>query len=259
MEAGGDSSFSKASSLRWRTLRRAILPRASPQNLDEESQSGIRSVSRKAAKGFNLIPFQLLVLTQRVDNCAELKDFEICNKYNIDNAGHVCQWPSENVLAYFCLSHADMFRSKRIIGLGLGYALAGFVIAATIDALEVVISDGNPQVVDYIQHNIDANSEVFGCTKVKSMTLHWNHDEISELSNTFDVIFASDCTIFKEFHKSLARIVQCLLKNVGSSEAILFSPKRVTKPGLASWTWEGHDKSKQRREKVKSSITSFDV
>ncbi|GKV44084.1 hypothetical protein SLEP1_g51311 [Rubroshorea leprosula] len=58
------------------------------------------------------------------------------------------------------------------------------------------------------------------------MTLHWNHDEISELSNTFDVIVASDCTIFKEFHKSLARIVQCLLKNVGSSEAILFSPKR---------------------------------
>ncbi|GKV44086.1 hypothetical protein SLEP1_g51312 [Rubroshorea leprosula] len=60
MEAGGDSSFSKASSLRWRILRRAILPRASPQNLDEESQSGIRSVSRKATKGFNLIPFQLV-------------------------------------------------------------------------------------------------------------------------------------------------------------------------------------------------------
>ncbi|GLT44562.1 hypothetical protein SLA2020_184480 [Shorea laevis] len=249
MEAASDSGTSKASSLRWKILRQAILPRLSSQNPDDESQTGIRSVSRKATKGFNLIPFQLLhedsqsrdarlcytlptpgspklVLTQRVDNCADLKDFEICNEYNIDNTGLVCQWPSEDVLAYFCLSHADIFRSRRVIELGSGYGLAGLVIAATTEALEVLITDGNPQVVDYIQHNVDANFEVFGDTKVKSMTLHWNQDEISNLSNTFDVIIASDCTFFKEFHKDLARTVQCLLKNVGSSEAIFFSPKR---------------------------------
>lgn len=57
-------------------------------------------------------------------------------------------WPSEDILAYFCLSHTDMFRSKKVIELGSGYGLAGLVIAAVTDALEIVISDGNPRVVD---------------------------------------------------------------------------------------------------------------
>ncbi|KAH9662712.1 calmodulin-lysine N-methyltransferase [Citrus sinensis] len=135
-------------------------------------------------------------------------------------------WPSEDVLAFFSLSHADMFRSKRVIELGSGYGLAGLVIAATTEALEVVISDGNPQVVDYIQRNVDANSGAFGGTTVKSMTLHWNQDDFPYIVDTFDVIVASDCTFFKEFHKDLARIIKFLLKKVGPSEALFFSPKR---------------------------------
>ncbi|KHN00469.1 Calmodulin-lysine N-methyltransferase [Glycine soja] len=87
---------------------------------------------------------------QRVDNRADLSDFEICNRYNIDNTGLVCNWPSEDVLAHYCLSHADIFRSKKVIELGSGYGLAGFAIAAATEASEVVISDGNPQVVDLI-------------------------------------------------------------------------------------------------------------
>uniref|UniRef100_A0A2C9WKT1 Calmodulin-lysine N-methyltransferase n=1 Tax=Manihot esculenta TaxID=3983 RepID=A0A2C9WKT1_MANES len=96
--------------------------------------------------------------------------------YNFDNTGLICQWPSEEVLAYFCLSHADM--SKRVIELGSGYGLAGLVIAATTEALE---------------HNIDANSGAFGGTKVRTMALHWNQEEASSISNSFDIIVASDC------------------------------------------------------------------
>ncbi|KAJ0041410.1 hypothetical protein Pint_28457 [Pistacia integerrima] len=180
----------------------------------------LNRISRRTTDGFNLIPCQLLdndstsrdsrvcytlpvagspklFLTQRVDNHADLGDFEICNRYNVDNTGIVCQWPSEDVLAFFCLSNAEMFRSKRVIELGSGYGLAGLVIAATTEALEVVISDGNPQVVDCIllidiQLNIDSNSGVFGGTRVKSMTLHWNQEDLSDLFNSFDVIVASD-------------------------------------------------------------------
>ncbi|KAK8673287.1 hypothetical protein V6N13_111633 [Hibiscus sabdariffa] len=249
MENNSNSASPKpsASSLRWRILRRAVLSRS--KNPEDESQLGLKLISRKAAKGFNLIPCQLLhhdhesrdarfcytlpiqgcpklVLTQRMDNNADLSDFEICNRHNIDNTGLVCQWPSEDVLAYFCLSHADMFRSKRVIELGSGYGLAGLAIAAATDALEVVISDGNPQVVDYILHNINTNCEAFGETRVKSMQLHWNQKEVSNLSHTFDFVVASDCTFFKEFHKDLARITEFLLKKEGPSEAIFFNPRR---------------------------------
>ncbi|PPR99805.1 hypothetical protein GOBAR_AA20860 [Gossypium barbadense] len=291
METNSNSASSKpsASSLRWRILSRAVLHRAKNPALftdfnhrvEDESQLGMKLISRKAAKGFNLIPCQLLnhdhesrdaqfcytlptqgcpklVLTQRLNNNADLTDFEICNRHNIDNTGIVCQWPSEDVLAYYCLSHADMFRSKRVIELGSGYGLAGLTIAATTEALEVVISDGNPQVVDYILHNINTNSGAFGETRVKPMKLHWNEKEVSNLSHTFDVIVASDCvvddvssqsiettyspltrgkkslcyelkaksTFFKEFHKDLAQVTELLLKKPGPSEAIFFSPKR---------------------------------
>ncbi|XP_024032857.1 calmodulin-lysine N-methyltransferase [Morus notabilis] len=259
MEDGAE----KASSLRWKLLRQALLRRRPPNSSGDSSEISIKRVSRKAKRGFNLIPCQLaddadaekdsdsspssttkqskdatlcftlpvdeapkLFLTQRVNNVADLSDFEFCNKHEIDNTGLVCQWPSEEVLAYFCLSHADMFRSKRVIELGSGYGLAALVIAAVAEASEIVISDGNAQVVNYIERNIEINSGAFGDTKVKPMMLHWNQDEISNISYSFDLIVASDCTFFKEFHKGLAQLVKCLLKKVGPSEALLFSPKR---------------------------------
>lgn len=50
-----------------------------------------------------------------------------------------------SVVYLFCSS-----RQKRVIELGSGYGLAGLVVAMTMEALEVFISDGNPQVVDCI-------------------------------------------------------------------------------------------------------------
>ncbi|KAL2333810.1 hypothetical protein Fmac_015023 [Flemingia macrophylla] len=286
----------KASSLRWKVLRGALLSRSSPseagnpisfshtsiqfRRFHDESQMIIKRISRRASHGFNLIPSHVvhdgssardtcvcytlpivgapqLLLTQRVDNGADLSDFEICNRYNIDNTGLVCNWPSEDVLAHYCLSHADIFRSKKVIELGSGYGLAGFVIAAATEASEVVISDGNPQVVDYTQRNIEANSGAFGDTVVRSMALHWNQEDTSNVADTFDIIIASDCTFFKDFHRDLARIVKRLLSKAGSSEAILLSPKRgnsldlflelVKENGLHFSVTENYDKEVWKR------------
>ncbi|KAF8012668.1 hypothetical protein BT93_I0736 [Corymbia citriodora subsp. variegata] len=279
-----EKTAAKASppSLRWRILRRALLPhRRLPQD-DEQSGADMNYISRKNGRGFNLIPFEAatqqgdpgsspnaeagravvrytlpvdgsprLLLTQRLENQADLHDFEICNTYNVDNTGLVCPWPSEEVLAYFCLSHADMFRCKKVIELGSGYGLAGLVIAAATEASEVVISDGNPQVVDYIKCNIDANLKMFGGTKVTPMMMHWNQTAVSEITNGYDIIVASDCTFFKEFHSDLARMIKSLLKRPGPSESILLSPKRgdsldkfldvIAKEGLRSSVTENYD------------------
>ncbi|KAL2517943.1 S-adenosyl-L-methionine-dependent methyltransferase superfamily protein [Abeliophyllum distichum] len=259
MVSNSTSPISKPSSLRWKILRRALLhPRSS--NSENQSEICLNQISRKTRFGFNLIPCNSvntddlveensdcerssfrddcfcytlpvpngpkLFIHKRVEDCVDLNDFQACNRYGIDNTGLVCQWPSEDVLAYYCLLHVDMFRSKRVIELGSGYGLAGLVIATVTDPLEVVISDGNPQVVDYIQRNIDANSVSFCGTNVTSMMLHWDHYEVPSISGTFDIVIASDCTFFKEFHKGLVQTIRCLLKEEGPSEAILFSPKR---------------------------------
>ncbi|KAK3024449.1 hypothetical protein RJ639_042981 [Escallonia herrerae] len=80
-----------------------------------------------------------------------------------------------------------------------------------------------------IQHNINANLAAFGGTKVKSMLLHWNQEAASDISDSFDVVVASDWshnTFFKEFHKGLVQTVKFLLRKVGRSEAIFLSPRR---------------------------------
>ncbi|WVZ24410.1 hypothetical protein V8G54_002954 [Vigna mungo] len=119
----------KASSLRWKILRRALLSRSTPPDsgniifAEEQSQIIIKRISRRTSHGFNLIPSYVidderhpnkrevsstrdarvcytlpisdapqLFLTQRVDSGADLDDFEICNRYNIDNTGLVCKF-----------------------------------------------------------------------------------------------------------------------------------------------------------------------
>ena len=61
---------------------------------------------------------------------------------------------------------------------------------------------------------------------MKSMVLHWNQEDTSSVVDNFDIIVASDCTFFKDFHRDLARTVKNLLSTKSSSEAIFFSPKR---------------------------------
>lgn len=116
------------------------------------------------------------------------------------------------------------------------------------------------EILKWLICNIDANSASLGSTKVKSMILHWDQYEVSDIPGTFDVIVASDCTFFKEFHKGLARTIRCLLKEDGPSEAILFSPKRgdsldkflveVKNSGLHFTITETYDTEIWRRHKI---------
>uniref|UniRef100_A0ACD5XN45 Uncharacterized protein n=1 Tax=Avena sativa TaxID=4498 RepID=A0ACD5XN45_AVESA len=199
---------------------------------DQKKIGDTNKISRKASRGFNLIECHVVPVSQlhksqgnslngnensvecqkdvnvcyklpcggsqelsvmyRREDSLELNDIEASNKYNIDTTGLVCCWPSEEVLAFYCINHSDMFRSKRVLELGSGYGLAGLAIAASTNANEVVISDGNPQVVGYIQKNISINAETFDQTKVKSMTLHWDQEQPSDMLNSFDIIVASD-------------------------------------------------------------------
>uniref|UniRef100_A0A0E0CXW1 Calmodulin-lysine N-methyltransferase n=1 Tax=Oryza meridionalis TaxID=40149 RepID=A0A0E0CXW1_9ORYZ len=127
--SAAEASGASNASLRWRILRRALLA---------------RSASTSRAPGS-----RKLNLVYRREDSLELNDIVASNRYNIDTTGLVCCWPSEEVLAYYCINHSDMFRSKKVLELGSGYGLAGLAIAASTDADEVVISDGNPQLNRY--------------------------------------------------------------------------------------------------------------
>lgn len=50
-----------------------------------------------------------------------------------------------------------------------------------------------------IKCNIDANLKMFGGTKVMPMMLHWNQTEVSEITNSYDIIVASDWYLLSSF------------------------------------------------------------
>ncbi|BBN07652.1 calmodulin-lysine N-methyltransferase [Marchantia polymorpha subsp. ruderalis] len=249
---------SAAAKLRWRLLSRAIVPSHQGTAIDGE----LKRVSRRPGGRYNLVPCRIVTsqaksgapeeesliasrlngkdvlleytipvatsmkLKVRQKHHMDLQDFARCQKNAIDNTGIICLWPAEEVLTYFCAGHPEIFRQKTVIELGAGYGLGGLAIAACTDAAEVVITDGNPEVVDYIEQNVQTNRSAFGNTAVSSSTLYWSRDQVPLSGRTFDLVVAADCTFFKDFHFDLAYTIKSLLGISKDSQAILFNPRR---------------------------------
>ncbi|PKA56505.1 hypothetical protein AXF42_Ash015278 [Apostasia shenzhenica] len=185
MKAARAAPSPSRGSLRWAILRQALkVSPPSSNSTDRSIERCTKEISRKASGGFKLIPcyvlsedveeklqlldrkfqagpneifvcFQLpvegdskLILIQRLEDHIGLGDFKISNSHDVDTTGLVCCWPSEDVLAYYCINHCEIFRSKRVLELGSGCGLAGLAIATCTDASEVIISDGNPEVIN---------------------------------------------------------------------------------------------------------------
>jgi calmodulin-lysine N-methyltransferase len=79
---------------------------------------------------------------------------------------------------------------KRVLELGAGAGLAGMVLAATGLAKEVVLTDGNPTVVQTLQLNVQRNQPAFAHTKVSAHMLHWA--KYDGHLGYFDVVIAAD-------------------------------------------------------------------
>ncbi|KAL2630269.1 hypothetical protein R1flu_014955 [Riccia fluitans] len=247
--------------LRWRLLSRAIVP-SRQETVGTAIDGELKKVSRRPGGRYNLVPYRVVTsqtkpgiveeesliasrlngkdilleytipvppsvkLKVRQKHSINLQDFARSQKSAIDNTGIICLWPAEEVLTYFCAGHPELFRNKTVIELGAGYGLGGLAIAACTDAAEVIITDGNPAVVDYIEQNVKANRLAFGNTEVSASTLYWSREEVPLSGRTFDLVVAADCTFFKDFHADLVHTIKCLLGTSKDSKAILFNPRR---------------------------------
>jgi hypothetical protein len=100
------------------------------------------------------------VLTrQRAAGKVTLRDMRESFNSKIDNTGNVCIWPSEEVMTFCLLQRTKDLQGMNICELAAGVGLAGLVLAATVKANSVLITDGNAQCVETLGVALQANKD----------------------------------------------------------------------------------------------------
>lgn len=138
--------------------------------------------------------------------------------------GNVCVWPSEEALAYYCMSNVESFNRKTIIELGGGMTcLAGLLIAKYAKPHGVHLTDGNALAVENVKRTCRLN-DINNCY-IKCSVLKWEQISLCRFENEkFDYILCADCLFFDDARSALVDAIWHFLSDTGI--CLVMAPRR---------------------------------
>lgn len=148
------------------------------------------------------------------------------NFEKIINLGNICVWPSEEVLAGYCIENAADFKGKSVLELGAGMTgLAGLIVSQTCQPSRVLITDGNDNSVENLSIVLEENQNLGHVQEnVSVQLLKWNNGAKELDQDQFDVIICADCLFFDDGRPQLLECLVNALKPGGT--AIVVAPSR---------------------------------
>jgi len=165
------------------------------------------------------------ILSLDIRLCSTKIDYADLIGFN--NTGNTCIWPSEEVLAFYCLKGKEIFENKSVCELGGGMTcLAGLALARSVCLNKLVATDGNEKSIANLNAILKSkNNATNWLCPIESRILIWNRQfNDPQLKERFDFIISADCFFFEDLHHDLCHTIYYMLKDSGI--AINFAPYR---------------------------------
>eukprot|EP00913_Durusdinium_trenchii_P011001 g10326.t1 len=136
--------------------------------------------------------------------------------------------PSEEALAFYILKHPRIFHQRKVLVVGAGLGLAGLVCATCTKAEQVVLTDGDPEVVKLLECSLELNKDT-DTASLKVQQLLWERKDSWPERGSFDMVLGADVVYLEE------RNIKAYLAQPSNVQdlhaALLDMMARVLRPG----------------------------